>query len=173
MTGPVTWDHAGKDDVEELCDFVCSPRPPHMAIPKHRKYAGAYWERVVQSGLRRIPWPIPGTDVVVVGRDREGVVAVSWSFEMGGPDEYKILAAAVALRARRQRLGDALMQQTLQRLIGRADDAHVAELALHGLIHKRNAASQAMAGRNGFIYIGDEDGDHQHWWHPPIHIEWS
>ena len=88
------------------------------------------------------------------------------------PDEYKILAAAVALRARGRRppVGDHLVQETLQRLTERAEAAGVEELALWGLVHKRNAASQQLVQRHGFVYVADFDEDHQEWWLPPIEI---
>lgn len=136
------------------------------AKPKHRHLAGAFWEREVQVGIQNLRWPVPSDELLLVGRDQSGIVAVSHSFEVGGPGEYKILAAAVALRARGTRppIGDALLEYTVDRIIGRADAAGLDVVGVWGLVHARNVASQALVERHGFDYISEDDDGYQDWW---------
>jgi len=88
---------------------------------KHRHLAGRYWELEVQVGLNNLRWPIPAGELLLIGRDEQGIGAVSHSFEIGGPADVKILAGAVALRLRRQGkgYGDEMMEQTIDRLLAR------------------------------------------------------
>lgn len=168
MTDELRWAEGDEGDTTELKEFVCSPPPPpmHKAKDKHRNLAGAYWEREVQTGIRKIRPKVPANELLVVGRDEHGIVAVSHSYEVGGPSEFKILAGAVALRARDKdlRYGDALMDETIDRIIARADAAQVDAVGIWGLVHTRNGQSQALVERNGFDYITEDDDGYQEWW---------
>lgn len=168
MSGNIEWSEGTEADVEELHHFVCTPPPPpmHRAKAKHRHLSGAYWEREVQVGIQSLRWPLPRDELLVVGRDETGIVAASLSFEVGGPGEFKILAAAVALRARRgsRHIGDELFDETLTRIIERADAAGLDTVGIWGLVHSRNTASQALVERHGFDYISEDDDSYQEWW---------
>lgn len=169
MTLSLTWGTATEEDIPDLKVFVCTSPPPPMAAgtpTKHRHLSGSHWERVVQAGINGLTWPRPSDELLVIGRDEEGIVAVTLSAEIGGPWEVKILAAAVALRVRRKGLGvgDHLAEETIDRLMERADLANEDQLGLWGLIHQRNAASQALASRHGFDYVRDFGEELQEWW---------
>ena len=73
---------------------------------------------------------------------------------------------AVALRLRRTgaRLGDQLMERTLDEIAGAADVVGADTVMVWGLIHHENAASQALADRMGFFCISDNSAGLQEWW---------
>lgn len=60
-------------------------------------------------------------------------------------------------------IGDRLIEETVDRLIARADSAGVDQLGTWGLVHQRNAASQALVERQGFDYLIDYDDDLREW----------
>ncbi|GAB2762233.1 hypothetical protein GCM10027273_44870 [Nocardioides pakistanensis] len=128
----------------------------------------------MQSGIRSLIPPMPTGDVLLVGRDSEGIAAVSWWYEHDGPGLVKMLAGAVALRCRGRglRLGDELMEETLSSIAERAAAADLDHAVVWGLVHRSNAASQAMVDRHGFFYLRD-DGEYQEWWHRIDFLDFS
>jgi ribosomal protein S18 acetylase RimI-like enzyme len=160
------WKDGLAADGEELRQFVCSQPPPKAWKSKHRKLLGARWEREVQSGIRDLRPPMPPGDTLLIGRDLEGIAAVSWWFDQDGPGLVKLLAGAVALRCRRVpglRLGDELMDETLSRIAERASEAGLDHAMVWGYVHRMNGPSQAMVERHGFFYVSDDD-EYQEWW---------
>lgn len=173
MARPIQWAEGNEDDTAELRGFVCSPDPPPIQKVKHRKYAGAFWEREVQTGIRAITAPVPPDELLVVGRDGDGIVAVSHSYQVRrDPMEFKVLGVAVALRARgwEPRVGPELLDETLMRLINRADAANEDFLEVWGLIHTRNAASQFLMEEHDFHYVTEDDAGYQQWAMTPIDL---
>ncbi|RHW27817.1 hypothetical protein D0Z08_05835 [Nocardioides immobilis] len=105
---------------------------------------------------------MPMGEELLLGRDADGIVAVSWTWEEDGPGLVKFLAAAVARRAWGTGVSDALIAETIDRTAARADAAGLDHFLIYGLIHPNNANSQAMVARHQFTYMRDDD-DHQEW----------
>ena len=138
--------------------FVCADPPPPLPYGTRDrrvlKTMGAYWERDVQSGLRNLSkcgGTVPSSDIVLVGRDVDGIGAIGWGFQFAD-DEWWLLGLAVALRLRAsgRHFGDELMDEMLNEIASRSDQAGLPEVMVRARIHEKNLNSQKLAERSFF-----------------------
>lgn len=160
------WRLAEADDIPRLQHFEC-------AKPKERRFGQAHaewprkWEAVVQGGIRALRPPGRLREIILVGCDDAGELgAVAWACDWKGPGDVKILSAGVSLALRQTfpygRHADEMVDQMIAQIQGRALDAGLDTVWAWGLVHPKNAKSQALLNRCGFGR-GEDDGDLQTW----------
>lgn len=153
MTPRLDWQKAQPKDATAVQSFQCC-----FCVRRKRAPWGLscpYWEHRVQSSIRReMAKNVLGkkSDYMLLGFDGTDLAALSWSYEVSGPSEVSILVAAVATshRGPGMRYGDELMDQTLQRIMNRADAAGVPTVTVEANIHQKNLRSQRLFQRSGF-----------------------
>lgn len=163
----IEWESVRPSDADELREFVCTDEPARDEHGELIHDAQLYAELEAQTGIREaIQLPLPRGEYVLVGRDPEGIAAVCWWYEVGGPARVKILVAGVALRLRGggRHIGDEMLEQVVSRLLERADPAFHPCIAVQVLVSPYNGPSQALLSRAGFFYVQDS-GNYQEWWH--------
>lgn len=147
-----------------LQQFVCAEPPPRRLPPRHRRALRITWQHEVQSGIRALRPPLGAEELLLLGFDDEGLAAVGWSCEQGGPETVKVIACARALRCRGLGYGELVMTELLGRLAERLDAAGLRRGVVVGLVHAENQESQQLAARMRFFHHPDAEGDYREWW---------
>src|SRR3954447_1878592 len=66
------------------------------ASHRQRRLMESKWEREVQSGIRGLTPPVPDREILLIGRDGDGIGVVSWSCLIG-PALWKCLCGLAGL----------------------------------------------------------------------------
>jgi hypothetical protein len=156
VTYRLDWSRASSDeDKRALEGFICTDAPtlPGVAEPSADD-DDAWWESDVEINLQEVGFPLERGEYILLGRDSEGLAAVSWCWEQRGPQTVKILAIAVAQRLRQRHecwVGDEALQRTIDEVMGRADSVGIPVAMIWGEVHSRNGDSLKLFERNRFF----------------------
>lgn len=149
-----------------LQQFTCTserPGTPHgRPLPHPRP-----WEWDVQRHLRELAHHLRPTEVALLGRRGEHLVAVAHVIFTEDDDAVEAFLAAIAVstevRGEGGNIADATMAEVWNLTCARAVDRGASELFLTGKISTRNLPAQRMAERCGQEPVGLPSGELQLW----------
>lgn len=143
------WSAATPDDLKALRAFVCCRCV--RTGPWESSRVGPIWEHPVELGIQALSPPGGDDEVIWLGYDDAGLGAVAWWWEEDGPGLVNLVVAAVALRLRRQHVGDEVMDEVTRKVAQRAGRAGLDEVHMWGLVHENNRHSVDMCERKRLV----------------------
>ena len=167
-----------RDDRPLLQGFRCT-RPPERDQTGKRLAHPRPWEAEVEAYFHDLKPPGRKGNLIRLGFDNDDDLASAVSIEALNPrakaqtPEFFVAAVAVSLRERGKggRTADDAFTDALAQLAERVLAAGRSELLISGRIHAHNAASQAMAIRNGLAPGPVRDGDPYVLWRVTIEVD--
>lgn len=116
--------------------------------------------------MRDLRPPLRPPKFLLVGRDPDGIGAISYRTEVAGPGQVHLELMAIANRHRRRRsgfLGDELAQVTLDEAIDRAVQEQLDHVRLTTHVHPDNKASKRLCERMELERTGQADSGYEVW----------
>lgn len=156
----------GRSDRQLLQGFRCT-RPSQRDQSGTRLPHERPWEAEVEGYLHALKPPGRRENLIRLGFDDNGDLVSAVAIEAVNPGvrketpEYFVAAVAVSLSQRGNggKSADDAIADAIGQLGDRVRAAGGREFLLSGRIHQHNAASQAMAARNGMAPGRSRDGD--------------
>jgi RimJ/RimL family protein N-acetyltransferase len=153
----LAWRDVERGDRRILQRFTCTEDPRY--VPGRGKVHPREWELDVQAWVRGYTPPAGYREKFIIGLDDDGVGAVcAAAVSNDTPRTVALQIVAVSRRYRGQ--GGAVADEALFTALRAAADLGAEsgwpEVTAFGRIHPRNAPSQRMCERCGFICEGDD-----------------
>ena len=136
-----------------------------MLYEPHRgKFHPREWEMEVQSSLRTLHPPLPGSEALLLGLDDVGNLAAITrvSFDSEG-EQLLVLAVAVHVDRRGRGIGREALDVGLE-VLRSTKAANKMDCGIWARIHPENERSKQLFARSGFICLGVAGGSQHEAW---------